>query len=152
MIVFMPPLIPMPEEVVVDGQVVIPAFEQGYILTNNDLQVHFYNAGGQSMTPLKVSYAVGFLSGGAPDQVYHTIGSITRIPIEMRTGLFRPNLMIGDTWVTGGPYQILWSYQVSEDSEVLTKGVEFSVVTAGIYDSLPITTEYHDIAATVVIV
>jgi hypothetical protein len=151
MIVFMPPLAPIPDEVLVDGQVVLPVFEQGYTLENTDLVIKFFNADGMAMSPFYLTYSVGFLSGEAPDQVYHVMGNDQRLPLEMRTGMYRPNLQIGDTWFTG-LYQILVTYQVDEGSAPLTKNVEFIVTTAGIYDKVPLANEYYDIAATVIIV
>ena len=99
-------------------------------------------------SPYSVSYAVGFLSD---DGQYHFYGSVSREPLKIREGRFRPNFQVGDNWFLGS-HVIVWHYQVTADSDQLTREVPFIVTTAGISGRTALPTGSLDISATVIVV
>lgn len=128
----------------------VPVFLQGEKIGPSDLNVVFLDQSGNAISPFSLTYEVGFLTGqGLAD--LHTIGSDTRIPASVRTGVFHPNFQIGDKWFTG-EYLVLWKYRVSEESEEETKETLFYVETAGMEDKKPLEDNFHDVQATVVVV
>lgn len=124
---------------------------QGQVIGDTALNVLFFDEQGRSVTPFFISYKVGFLSGEEPMQELHLIGSENRRPLEMRTGLIRPNFQVGDKWYTGD-YCLIWVYRVNEDDDLQERKIPFKVITTGIYDVKPSPSSTNDIQATVIIV
>jgi len=124
-----------------------PSFTQGHLIQNGDLDAVFLNSQGRYFSPFQISYSVGAMSD---DGNYRPMGSEERIPVEMRTGRYRPNFQIGDTWFTGS-YEIRWSVTVSEGEEPFIRSVPFSVLTAGTHDVNPSSLGTYDLGAAVFI-
>jgi hypothetical protein len=107
----------------------VPAFKQGHRIGDGDLDAAFMTMDGDDLSPHYIAYQVGEASG----QNFHPIGSDHRIPVEMRTGRFRPNFQIGDSWRTGY-YEVRWTYQMSNGDAPQMGSSFFIVSTSGIYD------------------
>jgi hypothetical protein len=124
-------------------------FKQGYRLGNSDLNILFFDSQGRSISPYSVSYEVGYITEA--DNKFHRVGIANRIPIEIRTGRFRPNFQVGDKWNTGN-YEIRWNYQVTNGGAVETISVPFLVITKGIYDFTATDIGVFNLQATVVVI
>lgn len=147
---FAPDLGPTGVAPVVPASLEVPSIIQGHKVLPNELNVVFFNANGQSISPYSLTFEIGFLSG--PDKsVVHVVGSETRVPTSIRVGRFYPSFQVGDKWFTGD-YLITWKYKISADSAEEYKETLFRVCTSGIYDSKPHAQEYSDVSATVVVV
>ena len=108
-----------------------PELSQGHLIAPNEMDVLFLNQQGEDVSPSVITYAVGPVNNAG---VFLPIGTTTRIPLEMRTGRFRPNFQIGDDWYTGN-YQVAWTYQMNATDTPITYTVPFVVMTWGIVDN-----------------
>lgn len=134
----------------IDDTLVVPCYTQGAMIGNTDLAAYFLDSSGRPIEPYSLTYAIYYVSSGLPEELILQ-GLLTRRPLGLRTGIYRPNFQIGDKWYTGN-YKIIWTYQVTKESAVETKENLFSVASEGLYDNHPITQGYLDIPASVVIV
>lgn len=113
--------------------------ELGGIRAAHGLEPVYYPA-----TPWWIRYGLGYVTPG--DTVYHEFGVRYRLPDEVSTGVLRPNFIIGSDWLTG-TYRVLWKYMMYEDSNIELRGVDFTVVTAGIRSGVPQFKDYVDLSA-----
>jgi hypothetical protein len=125
-----------------------PVFKHGHLIQNGDLDAVFLNSEKNHFSPYSISYAVGAMSD---DGNFRGIGSSERIPVEMRTGRYRPNFQIGDTWFTGS-YEIRWTLVVNNGDESITRSVPFTVASGGINNVSASTLGTYDLGAAVFII
>jgi len=128
----------------------VESFKQGYRLGDDDLiktfyrnSVYYSNSTGNFYSPYWISYEVGRFREDLNS--YDPIGSLFRIPIELDTGVFRPNFIIGDKWDTG-VYELKWKFKVSANAAEEKESVMFEVITEGILDSGLAVQYYQDLA------
>jgi len=129
-------------------------YYQGYRLEKDDLNVSFWSPSvyypvgdSNAYSPYWIRYDVSWVdpSNGVPQRM----GSLYRKAVELSTGLFRANFIIGDLWPSG-TYRLRWKYKVSATSDVEYIERLFTVATAGIYEgSLVVTATYHSLSGTI---
>lgn len=125
-------------------------FYQGHRLQDTDLNTEFwsqsyFNPNGYSnpYSPCWIRYGLGYIH---PDTgIYYEFGARYRLPIELRTGVFRPNFIIDEKAPTG-TYEIRWKYRNFENSDIEFRKVHFQVISAGIYDQVGDFPDYVDLA------
>lgn len=112
------------------------SFRQGYRLKDGELQTVFHTQGltyppglTYLYSPYWVRYEIAYYH---PDESrYLRIGPLNRIPVNVRTGIYRANIIIGDHW-TPGKYRIKWKYRISDASDIEDHSEEFSVLSRGV--------------------
>lgn len=124
-----------------------------YRLQDDDLNIQFlgrYNNNQPLITdfysPSWVRYSVGRIDSDTGDFI--PVGSTFRIPVELKTGVYRPNFVIKESWLPGD-YEMRWFYKVMESSDMEEVVVPFSVLFDGISPP-PNKTAYRDLIAVVV--
>ena len=105
---------------------------QGSYLTNKDLIMCWLDDQQRFYTPYKVWYLVGILNENC-NTVVPVCGG-PKLPFIVRTGVMRPNFVVGDKW-PAGTYRITWYFQDFKDGPVETRDFDFAVLSAGIYGS-----------------
>jgi len=120
-------------------------FCHGYQLTNDDLKVLFVDDQNRFYTPYDIWYQVGFVT--AIDGLFHRIGSEKCLPLQIRTGVLRPNFRIGDCWNTG-QYEIRWFYQIYEGGPIEMRITPFIIDSCcGICDFEQTAPSFFDLPA-----
>lgn len=109
----------------------IPNIKQGSFLTDSDLVGCWIDPQQRFYTPYTVWYEIGIVNEEC-DKVVPVCGG-PKVPHEIRTGVLRPNFIVGDKWPTG-LYRISWYFKDTAESILETRTQDFIVVTAGIYD------------------
>lgn len=111
-------------------------FEQGYRLMDGDLEESFYayvvyypTTYGNYYTPYWARYAIGWIN--PITGIYYRIGPRYRLPYEIKTGILRPNFIVGETWEPGA-YEIRWKYRIWAYSDIESRKVRFTVDGAGL--------------------
>lgn len=143
-------------------------FEQGYRLQYTDLNTWFYTNTYVNAAPLDnigttldlfpgaplpyspfwVRYGIGYVDGIGH---YHEFGERYRMPVELQTGLFHPNFIIGSDWGTG-IYEIRWKYRISDGDDIQVMKVQFYVESAGTYDRPGTYTDCLDLTGAMIVV
>lgn len=130
-------------------------FYQGYRLLDTDLitsfwayPVYYPSIYGNFYSPYWVRYGLGYIDDHGH---YHEFGSRYRIPIELETGYYRPNFIIGDTWATG-TYEVRWKYRVYQNSDIEYRSVQFKVLSSGIHDQPGDYPDYLDLPASMQVI
>ncbi len=131
-------------------------FLQGYRLMKDDLIVRFYSLNiympqgcWNLYSPYEVWYEIGFLD--PVTAIYYRIGTDGRVPVEVSTGVFRANFIIGDRWSVG-EYRIIWRYRDTADSGIRAKCEKFTVTTEGIFDSVGVFHNFFDLAGSMTVI
>lgn len=127
------------------------SFKQGYRLKDGDLEesfwaynVYYPDTFGNYYTPYWARYDVRWIH--PTSGISYPLKPRYRIPYEVKTGILRPNFIIGDTWEPG-TYEIRWKYKIWENSDIEYRRVFFTVTDAGL-GSIPWDFEdYLDLAA-----
>jgi len=124
-------------------------FSQGTRLGEDDLvtvfwayPVYYPTIYGNYYSPYWVRYGIGYTEDGH----YHEFGARYRIPVEIKTGYFRPNFIVGEDWAVG-KYEIRWKYKNYENSEIEYRSVEFEVCSSGINNQKDVPEDYLDLPA-----
>lgn len=131
-------------------------FYQGYRLREEDLNTEFWRQNIHYPPPLTylyspywVRYSIGWIH--PTTGIRYRIGPFHRLPDEVQTGVFRPNLVIGDAWATG-TYEIRWFYMDFDYSSIEERRVRFTVLSAGIANALMDYQDYFDLPALLTVV
>ena len=111
--------------------------QQNYRLQQTDLNNLLYSTSvyyppgvSYAYSPYWMRYGLGYIND---NDHYHEIGPRYRIPEELKTGVYRPNFIVGEKWPVG-TYEIRWKYRIHADSPIVYQSVRFTVTTAGIYN------------------
>jgi len=113
--------------------------KQDYRLKEGDLHYTFYSDSvaypygslPQKYSPYWVRYEIGQVQ--EDNLSYYPKGSLFRLPVEVETGIFRPNFIIGPDWDVG-LYKIRWKYKKSAGTNVEYADISFYIATGGLYD------------------
>ena len=139
---------PLSSSVLESGTATGVKLPQGAKVDPGVLDIVFMDAQGDYVSPSSIFYAVCALDDFGYE---HVIGIEDRLPLNVRTGRFSPNFIIGVKWYTGN-YRLRWSYKISTLDTVLVRNIDFEVVSSGVYDVRMVGLGLFNIRATVLVV
>jgi hypothetical protein len=114
------------------------SFSPTYRLQDKDLNISFYAQGiayppdlTYLYTPYFVSYEISYID---PDKGPIIVGPRDRQPVLVKSGTYRANMVIDDSWASGD-YQILWKFKVSEEADIEYSADIFEVNGLGVHEA-----------------
>jgi len=120
----------------------------GQFISCEDLNVIFCVNGVMGISPIYLSYLVGYFNDDTDELI--PIGNASRTPVKTREGRYHPSFQVGDNW-RYGRYAIRWSYIIDNDSSMYERDTLFWVVSSGLTGGAE-RSAYIDIQATIIIV